>query len=53
MYPDFWEFVNSTSAARVNGYLAGHGKQADVEKEFQQLGLSENMRKRVLSQIEH
>lgn len=52
MYPNFPDFVNSTSASRLNGYLAGHGKKSEVEKEFSQLGLSDGLRDKVISRIQ-
>jgi peptide-methionine (S)-S-oxide reductase len=50
IYPDFKDFINSTSAARVNGYARGYGfmKQFNQEKEI--LGLS-NKAIDVLSEI--
>lgn len=40
IYPDLRPFADSTAAARVNGYLGGHGKAADLEAEIGRLGLS-------------
>jgi peptide-methionine (S)-S-oxide reductase len=40
MYPKEGDFINSTAAARVNGYLAGYGTYADLAKELGSLGLS-------------
>jgi len=40
-YPDAIDFVYSTAAARVNGYLYGYGKPAQLEKDLPELGLSE------------
>jgi methionine-S-sulfoxide reductase len=40
MYPDGKRFLASTAAARVNGYLGGHGAQADLDREIGSLGLS-------------
>ncbi|MFH1636164.1 MAG: peptide-methionine (S)-S-oxide reductase, partial [Chloroflexota bacterium] len=34
MYPDSDDFVNSTAAARVNGYLGGYGTLADLQAEI-------------------
>lgn len=39
-YPDINDFVNSTAAARVNGYVAGFGTTEDLDKELASLGLS-------------
>lgn len=40
IYPNALDFVNSTAAARVNGYLGGHGTLASLEAEVGDLGLS-------------
>jgi peptide-methionine (S)-S-oxide reductase len=48
MYPATEDFVNSTAAARVNGYLGGHGTTASLEAELARLGLSVMGRKRLL-----
>jgi len=34
------DFVNSTAAARVNGYLGGHGSLSQLQAELRDLGLS-------------
>lgn len=34
------DFVNSTAAARVNGYLGGHGSLSQLQEELSGLGLS-------------
>ena len=39
-YPDDTDFVNSTAAARVNGYLGGYGTLSTLEAEIDDLGLS-------------
>ena len=41
MFPHMADFVNSTAAARVNGYLAGYGTSQALEEEIDMLGLSE------------
>lgn len=41
IYPDENDFIHSTSAARVNGYVGGHGNLMTLEKEIESLGLSE------------
>ena len=38
MYPDDEAFVDSTAAARVNGYVGGYG---DPRRELEKLGLSD------------
>jgi hypothetical protein len=40
MYPDEWELVDSTAAARVNGYLDGEGSAARLAREIDGFGLS-------------
>lgn len=40
VYPDEREFAGSTAAARVNGYLGGHGGPARLAGEIERLGLS-------------
>ena len=47
IYGDEADFVNSTAAARLNGYLEGHGSQRQLETEIGMLGLSED-KQRVL-----
>ncbi len=51
MYPDDEDFVNSTAAARVNGYLGGHGTLADLEAELDKLGLSPGAQERLLEMV--
>jgi peptide-methionine (S)-S-oxide reductase len=41
IYAETADFVNSTAAARVNGYLAGYGTSEALEEEIDMLGLSE------------
>ncbi|MBE0427676.1 MAG: peptide-methionine (S)-S-oxide reductase [Nitrospirae bacterium] len=48
MYPKERDFINSTSAARVNGYLAGYGTYAALTRELGSLGLSERAEKKLL-----
>lgn len=40
IYPNFEDFVNSTAAARVNGYLGYNGTIETLQAEIDQLGLS-------------
>lgn len=40
IYPDAADFTASTAAARVNGWLDGHGSSAQLEREIGRLGLS-------------
>ncbi len=43
MYPVDADFVRSTAAARVNGYLDGYGDLRQLEREIDGLGLSREM----------
>jgi methionine-S-sulfoxide reductase len=40
IYPAEGDFIDSTAAARVNGYLGGHGSLANLRAEVETLGLS-------------
>ncbi len=40
MYPNVNDLVNSTAAARVNGYLGGHGSLLTLKKDLEKIGLS-------------
>jgi methionine-S-sulfoxide reductase len=48
IYPDNEDFVDSTAAARVNGYIAGNGTCAALQRELNSLGLSPAGNKRLL-----
>jgi peptide-methionine (S)-S-oxide reductase len=48
MYPLEDDFVNSTAAARVNGYLGGYGSPELVKSEIGELGLSPGASKKLL-----
>lgn len=48
MYPLDDDFVNSTAAARVNGYLGGYGSPELVKSELGELGLSPGASKKIL-----
>jgi methionine-S-sulfoxide reductase len=39
-YPRTIDFINSTAAARVNGYVSGHGTPEEVKADIENLGLS-------------
>jgi peptide-methionine (S)-S-oxide reductase len=45
------EFENSKIAARLNGYFAGYGTLADIQKEMADMGLSEKESLRILSEL--
>ena len=40
IYPQPIDWINSTAAARLNGYLGGYGTKAQLEGEIDGLGLS-------------
>ena len=40
IYPHHRDFVDSTAAARVNGYIGGHGSKDQLSSELDKLGLS-------------
>jgi len=48
MYPTDAGLVRSTAAARVNGYLAGHGSCEQLTDEVALLGLTEGGQKKLL-----
>lgn len=41
IYPDTRDFINSTAAARANGYIKGYGGIKALKEEIDALGLSE------------
>jgi len=49
MYPKDIDFVNSTAAARVNGYMSGHGTLEEVQAVIDTLGLSVASQERLLA----
>ena len=48
MYPVDEDFVDSTAAARVNGYLGGYGSPEALKSDVGELGLSPEAGKRLL-----
>ena len=40
MYPDNEGFINSTAAARINGFIGGYGDAETLQKELSSYGLS-------------
>jgi peptide-methionine (S)-S-oxide reductase len=49
MYANETDFMNSTAAARLNGYLDGYGSLEVLQAELDSYGLSTGARKRLLS----
>jgi peptide-methionine (S)-S-oxide reductase len=52
VYPDDTDIMNSTAAARLNGYLAGYGSLEEVRKQSPSLGLSPESQARLLKMVE-
>ena len=48
MYPSNDDFVNSTAAARINGYVGGYGAFEALQAELESLDLSPEARKKLL-----
>jgi peptide-methionine (S)-S-oxide reductase len=48
VYPDTPGFLNSTAAARVNGYIAGYGDAETLKRDLDSLGLSNSGKQRLL-----
>ena len=48
MYPLYEDFINSTAAARINGYLSGYGSFEDLKNELPSFGLSPSAIKRLV-----
>lgn len=51
-YPNFKDFVDSTAAARINGYLKGVGTRSQLTLELDLLGLSEKGKKRLIEIVD-
>jgi peptide-methionine (S)-S-oxide reductase len=49
MYPRDLDFINSTAAARVNGYLGGYGSAEERKATIENLGLSTGAQERLLA----
>jgi len=47
VYPNLNDFVNSTAAARLNGYVSGCGSRAQLDREIDGLGLSDRGKERL------
>ena len=53
IYPDFKDFLNSTAAARLNGYLGGYGDPETSKIQISRLGLSEAGQQKLLQAISY
>ena len=51
IYPDEADFINSTAAARVNGYVAGNGTLEELQAIVKDLGLSTEAQQRLLDRL--
>lgn len=51
MYPLPSDLINSTAAARVNGYLGGHGTYRELQAEIHDFGLSQSARTKLLNRV--
>ena len=51
IYPSDEALMNSTAAARVNGYLSGFGSPAALQEEIGSLGLSTETQRRLLEMM--
>jgi peptide-methionine (S)-S-oxide reductase len=51
MYPLPSDLIDSTAAARVNGYLGGHGSHKGLQVEIHDLGLSQPARTKLLNRV--
>lgn len=51
-YPKFKDFIDSTAAARINGYVKGLGTMEQLMKEIDLLGLSEKGKKRLIEIVD-
>jgi len=50
-YPQAPDLMNSTAAARVNGYLGGYGTSASLKADIDRLGLSDAAREELLERV--
>jgi peptide-methionine (S)-S-oxide reductase len=48
LYPQDEDLINSTAAARVNGYLGGYGTLATLQDDLEDLGLSPETQEKLL-----
>lgn len=51
MYPDMEDFIASTAAARVNGYLGGYGTRASLQRDLDGFGLSKTAEEALLRAV--
>jgi len=51
IYPEEEDFLNSTAAARINGYLGGYGTLEGLLKELPGFGLSQAAGKKIIEAV--
>lgn len=51
MYPDEQDLVDSTAAARINGYLGGYGNEESLKEILPSLGLSDEASRTLLKRV--
>lgn len=51
-YSEFRRFVDSTAAARINGYMKGYGTIENLSEEIDLFGLSEKGKKRLIEIVD-
>jgi len=51
IYPNADDFMNSTAAARLNGYLGGYGSLEVLQAELDTYGLSQGGRQKLLNLV--
>ncbi len=51
LFPDLAALVDSTTAARINGYLANYGTFETLQREFERLGIPPSNRQALLDQL--
>jgi peptide-methionine (S)-S-oxide reductase len=51
IYPAAQDFINSTAAARVNGYVGGYGSPEALKEEIDSLGLSPASNKKLWDRV--
>jgi len=52
MYPSFDGFVESTTAARINGYVAGYGTKEQFEEDMAVISLPESVERQLRRMVE-
>ena len=50
-YPQHQAFVDSTAAARLNGYVGGYGSDTQLKRDIDRLGLSESGRRALVDMV--